>query len=64
MSLTEMITGFANETTDARAHLEVVQPLCVDSQHFVLLVQGKQVHITNPLFLFLLNILGLRLDPS
>ena len=47
-----------------QGHLEVVQPLCIDCQHIVFLLQGKQIHITNALLLFLLNVLGLRLDPG
>ena len=45
------------------AHLEVVQPLGIDSQYFIVLVKGKQVHITNALLFLLFHILGLWLDP-
>ena len=45
------------------AHLEVVQPLGIDSQHFIVLVKGKQVHITDALLFLLLHILGFWLDP-
>ena len=45
------------------SHLEVVQPLGVDSEHLILLVQGKEVHIADALLFLLLHILGLWLDP-
>ena len=44
------------------AHLEVVQPLGIDSQHFIVLVKGKQIHITNAFLFLLLHILGLWFD--